>query len=82
MMLANGLQAVESLSRDFQFNVEVLSDDARIELKAVQGQADAEANAVGRVGGSELGTQLTPRPHGRDAALCLTPPETDPRSCP
>jgi type VI secretion system secreted protein VgrG len=38
MMLCNGLNAYESLSRDFQFNVEVLSDDARIELKTVQGK--------------------------------------------
>jgi type VI secretion system secreted protein VgrG len=38
IMLCNGLDAFESLSRDFQFNVEILSDDARIELKAVQGK--------------------------------------------
>jgi type VI secretion system secreted protein VgrG len=38
IMLCNGLNAYESLSRDFQFNVEVLSDDAGIELKTVQGK--------------------------------------------
>ncbi len=38
VMLCNGLEAYESLSRDFQFNVEVLSDDARIVLKDVLGK--------------------------------------------
>jgi type VI secretion system secreted protein VgrG len=37
-MLAQRLDAYEGLSRDFQFTVEVLSDDARIPLKDVQGK--------------------------------------------
>ena len=38
MMLANRLDAVEGLSRDFQFNVEVLSDSPDIALKDVLGK--------------------------------------------
>lgn len=38
LMLANSLDAFEALSRDFHFNVEVLSDNAHIELKDVQGK--------------------------------------------
>ncbi len=37
-MLANRLEGRESLSRDFEFTVEVLSDDARIPLKSVMGK--------------------------------------------
>jgi type VI secretion system secreted protein VgrG len=37
-LLANRLDAVESLSRDFAFTMEVLSDDARISLKDVLGR--------------------------------------------
>lgn len=38
VLLANRLDAVESLSRDFAYTVEVLSDDARIALKDVLGR--------------------------------------------
>ena len=38
LMLANQLDAVESLSRDFEFTVEILSDNATLELKALQGK--------------------------------------------
>jgi type VI secretion system secreted protein VgrG len=38
IMLANKLVADEGLSRDFRFEVEVLSDDARIPLKAMMGK--------------------------------------------
>ncbi|HAT29327.1 MAG TPA: type VI secretion system tip protein VgrG [Janthinobacterium sp.] len=38
MMVANRLDAFEGLSRDFRFTVEVISDDARIELKDMQGK--------------------------------------------
>jgi type VI secretion system secreted protein VgrG len=38
LMLPNGLDAVEAVSRDFHFSVEVLSNDARIALKDVQGK--------------------------------------------
>ncbi|MES2739952.1 MAG: type VI secretion system tip protein TssI/VgrG [Pseudomonadota bacterium] len=38
LMLANRLDAVESLSRDFHFTVEVISDDPAISLKDVQGK--------------------------------------------
>lgn len=37
-MLANTLDAVEEVSRDFTFTLEVLSDDATIPLKAVMGK--------------------------------------------
>jgi type VI secretion system secreted protein VgrG len=37
-MLVNSLVAHEELSRDFEFDVEVLSDDARIHLTAVMGK--------------------------------------------
>ncbi len=38
MMLVNRLDAYEGLSRDFHFTVEVLSNNARIPLKEVQGK--------------------------------------------
>jgi len=38
LMAANRLDAYEGLSRDFMFTVEVLSEDARIALKDVQGK--------------------------------------------
>ena len=38
MMVANRLDASEGLSRDFEYRVEVLSDDARLQLKHVQGR--------------------------------------------
>ncbi|CDG83226.1 type VI secretion system Vgr family protein [Janthinobacterium agaricidamnosum] len=38
LLLANRLEADESLSRDFEFTVEVLSDNAEIALKDVQGK--------------------------------------------
>ena len=38
MLLANRLDAYEGLSRDFRFTVEVLSDNAHIALKEVQGK--------------------------------------------
>lgn len=38
IMLANALSGQETLSRDFHFNVEVLSDDAHISLKSVMGK--------------------------------------------
>jgi type VI secretion system secreted protein VgrG len=38
LLLAQRLDAYEGLSRDFMFTVEVLSDDARIALKDVQGK--------------------------------------------
>ncbi|WGG52037.1 type VI secretion system Vgr family protein [Rugamonas sp. DEMB1] len=38
MMLANALVAEETVSRDFIFTVEVLSDDARIPLKPLMGK--------------------------------------------
>lgn len=38
VLLANRLEGQESLSRDFEFRVEVLADDARIPLKQVQGK--------------------------------------------
>lgn len=37
-LLANRLDAVESLSRDFAYTIEVLSDDAGIALKDVLGR--------------------------------------------
>ena len=37
-MLVNSLVAHEELSRDFEFDVEVLSDDARVHLTAVMGK--------------------------------------------
>lgn len=37
-MLVNQLDAFESLSRDFEFTVEILSDNATLELKALQGK--------------------------------------------
>lgn len=37
-MLVNRLDAFEGLSRDFEFTVEILSDNANIELKALQGK--------------------------------------------
>lgn len=36
LMVPNRLDAYEGLSRDFHFTVEVLSDNARLELKEVQ----------------------------------------------
>lgn len=38
LMLVNQLVAHEEVSRDFRFEVEILSDDARIPLKAVMGR--------------------------------------------
>ena len=38
LMLANRLEARESLSRDFHFTVEVISNDPAISLKDVQGK--------------------------------------------
>jgi type VI secretion system secreted protein VgrG len=38
VLLANRLEASESVSRDFTFTVEVLADNARIPLKAMQGK--------------------------------------------
>lgn len=38
LMLVNQLDAIESLSRDFEFTVEILSDNATLELKALQGK--------------------------------------------
>lgn len=38
LLCANRLEATESLSRDFRFTVEVISDDAGIALKDVQGK--------------------------------------------
>jgi type VI secretion system secreted protein VgrG len=37
-MVANKLRAREGLSRDFRFDIEILSDDARIPLKTVMGK--------------------------------------------
>jgi type VI secretion system secreted protein VgrG len=37
-MLVNRLDAFEGMSRDFEFTVEILSDNARVELKALQGK--------------------------------------------
>jgi type VI secretion system secreted protein VgrG len=37
-MLVNRLDAFEGISRDFEYIVEILSDDANIELKALQGK--------------------------------------------
>ena len=37
-MLVNQFDAIESLSRDFEFTVEILSDNANLELKALQGK--------------------------------------------
>lgn len=37
-LLANQLDAYESLSRNFEFTVEILSDNATLELKALQGK--------------------------------------------
>ena len=36
-LLVNRLDAVEALSRDFEFTLELLSHDATIELKDLQG---------------------------------------------
>ena len=38
LLLVNRLDAAEALSRDFRFTVQLLSDDARIELKHLQGK--------------------------------------------
>jgi type VI secretion system secreted protein VgrG len=38
MMLPNKLRAREALSRDFRFDIEILSDNARIPLKTVMGR--------------------------------------------
>lgn len=38
ILLVNALHAVEGLSRPFEYTLELLSDDARIELKALQGK--------------------------------------------
>jgi type VI secretion system secreted protein VgrG len=37
-LLVNRFQGTEYLSRDFVFNVEILSDDGRMELKAIHGK--------------------------------------------
>jgi len=37
-LLVNKLDADEGLSRDFEFTVELLSDDASLELKDLQGK--------------------------------------------
>ena len=37
-MLVNKLDACEGMSRDFEFTVEILSDNASLELKALQGK--------------------------------------------
>ncbi len=37
-MLVNQLEAFEAMSRDFEFTVEILSDNANLELKALQGK--------------------------------------------
>lgn len=37
-MLVNQLDAFEGVSRDFEFAVEILSDNANLELKALQGK--------------------------------------------
>jgi len=37
-LLANQLDAVESLSRDFEYRVELLSDNATLALKEMQGK--------------------------------------------
>jgi type VI secretion system secreted protein VgrG len=38
LMLPNSLDAFEAVSKDFHFNVEIISNDARISLKDVQGK--------------------------------------------
>lgn len=47
MMLVNQIDAVESLSRPFEFTVELLSGDPHIELKALQGKLISVALVCG-----------------------------------